>query len=119
MSRVLHAGRKPARAPPSGAASAPAGVQQLEAHIDELDSSTGESDMAIVTRAAAELVNPASYDLELELATVMEEDDARSAEMAEEALITRCISRGDISSQQLDRLISSASEVSTCRVLQV
>ena len=102
-----------AGAGPTGAADGPSGVQQLEAHIDRMHSATtDELDMAIVERAAAELVNPNGFeDLELELARIIEEDEARTGEMIEEALIHTCVARGDISSEQLDRLVASASEV--------
>ena len=109
-----------AGAGPTGAADGQSGVQQLEAHLDQMHSvTTDELDMGIVERAAAELVNPNGFDLELELARVIEEDEARTGEIIEEALIHKCVARGDISSEQLDRLVASASEVFMSRVIQI
>ena len=108
-----------AGAGPIGAADGQSGVQQLEAHLNQMHSFTTELHMGIVERAAAELVNPNGFDLELELARVIEEDEARTGEILEEALIHKCVARGDISSEQLDRLVASASEVFMSRVIQI
>ena len=109
-----------AGAGPTGAADGQSGVQQLEAHLDQTHSvTTDELDMGIVERAAAELVDANGFDLELKIARVIEEDEARTGEIIEEALIHKCVARGDISSEQLDRLVASASEVFMSRVIQI
>ena len=58
-----------------------------------------EMDTALIQRAAAELLNTEGCDLELELARVMDEEDARVAEEMEQLFINKRIARGDISSQ--------------------
>ena len=102
-------------AAPTGAEASPTGMQQLEAHMDELGAACDGAalDMAIVELAAAELVNPdpECADLEVELARVIDEDAARTGQLIEDMKINKCIARGDISSQQLERLVAHESEV--------